>query len=460
VKAWGIVLAACLAFAGVARAAGEPEGVLQVLGVEGNLRLLRFETEPWPIEAGVALPDNSCVELDASALLRLRYFTYLDFTLAGPARMTVYVVPSPLGGEDDDRVILKLDAGALFVDGRFRFGRPADVVLSLPDRSLPLPEGRFFVSVAQGRTSFYAPLSSSSLCAVPALLSGTALVAVTAPAQAKAPVPAPAPLPEALLKELDRPVKLFVVARDYDQDLGTWPHPAVLGPLLAERMAGLQGVSVVDGSGDTYFAYRANAALKSGQDFFLKELARAQGARWVMVGNCVVDTPPQESAPGRRFVRGQAEVRLLEADGESDALELVSEAAVTRVARAGRPEEQASREAFEAASDEVARYVGWQVSNLLKGLPHAQLLIKLSAEGVDMDAYEALRARLSTLDSVQRFYRRSFSKGTAVFDLQLRKDAAEFDAQWAAAPPTQGWTFTPEAADAPDSRRVRAEKGP
>jgi hypothetical protein len=48
-----------------------------VLGVEGTLRLFRFETEPWPLEPGQPLPDNSRVELDAGAKLRLRFAHYL-----------------------------------------------------------------------------------------------------------------------------------------------------------------------------------------------------------------------------------------------------------------------------------------------------------------------------------------------------------------------------------------------
>ena len=448
------LLAGALALASVAWA-GEPEGALQVLGAEGVLRLYLFETEAWPLEAGSPLPDNSLVELDAGAKLRLRYSNFLDFVVSGPARLTVYLVPSPTAGEfDDDRVILKLDEGFLLVDGRFQFGRPADVVLSLPDRSVPLPpDRRFFARAGQGRSAFYVPLTWSAGTFAPAALSQGAFTLLSQAAAKDAAVPAD------LAAELNRPVRLFVVARDFDQDLGLWPRPAVLGPLLAERMASIPGIQVVDGSGDTYFAYRANAALKGGQDFFLKELARAQGARWVLVGNCVTDTPPQENAPNRRSIRGQAEVRLLEADGESGGLELVSEAAVTRVARAGRPEEQAGRQAFEAASDEVARYMGWHIENLLQGRAHAQVVLRLEADGVDNAALDALRGRLGSLDSVQRYFRRSFSKRTAFFDLVLRKEPADFDRQWAAAR-DGSWRFVRVPGGEPDLRRYRAERAP
>jgi hypothetical protein len=158
-------------------------------------------------------------------------------------------------------------------------------------------------------------------------------------------------------------------------------------------------------------------------------------------------------------VRGQAEVRLLEADGESDGLELVSEAAVTRVARAGRPVEQASRQAFEAASDEVARYMGWHVANLLQGRAHAEVLIRLEADNVDVDALDALRAKLASMDSVQRVFRRSFSRKTAFFDLILRKDLADFDRQWTPAR-SDGWRFVRVPDAAADLRRVRAERAP
>jgi hypothetical protein len=446
------LLAGLCVLAGFARGA-EPEGTLQVLGAEGTLRLFRFETEAWPLEAGSPLPDNSRVELDAGAKLRLRYANYLDFDLAGPARLTVYVVPSPSGGEfDDDRVILKLDEGVLLVDGRFQFGRPADVILSLPDRSLPLPSGaRFFARAAQGSSGFYVPASASAQAAA-ADLSGGAMVERSPERLAAA-----GEIPATLFGELGRPVRLFVVARDFDQDLGIWPRPPILGPLLTERMAAVPGMEVVDGSGNTYFAYRANAALKSGQDFFLKEMALAQGARWVLVGNCVTDTPPQESAPGLRSVRGQAEVRLLEADGEAEGLELVSESAVTRVARAGRPMEQASRQAFEAAADEVSNYLVWQVQNLLKGRAHADVLLRFQADAVDQQALDALRARFAAMDSVQKVFRRSFSRKTAVFDLMLRRDVADFDAQWASLK-GGAWRFVSVAPQDADGRRVRAEK--
>jgi hypothetical protein len=261
-----------------------------------------------------------------------------------------------------------------------------------------------------------------------------------------------------LFDELSRPVPLFVLARDFNQDLGLWPRPAILGPLLAERMAAIPGIVVVEGSGDTAFSYKANGALKKGDDPFLKGLALDQGARWVMVGNCVSDTPPQESAPNLRRVRGQAEVRLLEADGEDGGLELVSEEAVTRVARAGRPIEQASWEASEAASDEVARYMQGHVEDLLAGRAHAAVLIQLEADNVDQAAMEALRARLESLDSVQHLFRRSFSRRTAIFDLILRKDVADFDAQWAAVPEPDGaWRWKSLSTTEPGLRRIRAE---
>jgi hypothetical protein len=441
-------LALCLA-ATLAAAADRGKSRLQVIGEQGSLRLYRFETEAWPMDAGARLPEASRIEMDAGALLRLRYLNYLDFVVAGPARFAVYGGPSPEAGSE--RVVLKLDRGCLLVDGRFQFGRPADLVLSLPDRSLLLPQGRrFFVRVEKGHSDFYVPLTGSPEIAA-ADLNGDSLGAL-APLKA---APADA-VPKALVDALGSPVTVFVVARDYNQDLGLWPHPPVLGPLLAERMAAIPGIEVVEGSGDTLFAYRANHALKSGEDDFLKQLALGQGARWLLAGNCVTDTPPQESAPSLRRVRAQAEVRLLEADGGDGGLELVSEAAVTRVARAGRPIEQASREASEAASDEVARYVEGHVEDLLQGRAHAEVLIQLEADNVNQEALEALRVRLESLDSVQRVFRRRFSNRTAVFDLVLRKDVADFDAQWAAAADGGKWRWKTLPPSDGGHRRVRA----
>jgi hypothetical protein len=421
--------------AGGLRAGREPEGSLEVTGAEGGLKLFRFETEPWPLETGRSLPDNSRVELDAGAQLRLRYGQFLDFSLEGPARLTVYVVPAPPGGElDQDRVVLKLDEGTLLVDGRFQFGRPADVVLGLPDQSLPLPvDQRFFAQAASGRSAFFVPLTFSPQAAWPAILNRSSgkLVPQPQPQRYRSPIPV------RLYDALTQPVRLFVVGRDYVQDTGVWPRPAVLGPLLAERLAKIPGLQVVEGSGDTFYAYRANNALKTGQDFFIKELARARGAQWVLAGNCVAETMRAGADPegrGRR-VQGLAELRLLETQGEDGGLELVNESANTLVARAGRPLEQAAREAMEAASAEAANNLVYHLQNLLAGKAHAEKLISLQFEGADKDSWSQLRAALGGMDSVQRVFRRSFAAGLLKVDVMLRKQEEDFRSQWEA----QAW---------------------
>jgi hypothetical protein len=439
-KRWalGVALLVVFATAGRLRADWEPEGTLQVLGTEGGLRLFRFETEPWPLEAGRPLPDNSRVELDAGAKLRLRFSHYLDLCLAGPARLTVYVVPAPGDSDpDQDRVVLKLDEGTLLVDARFQFGRPADIVLSLPDTSLPLPaDQRFFAQASAGHATFYVPvtLTPPALGAWPARFDkAQGRIIVQAPSDPKG---YRAPVPEALYEELQRPVRVFVLGRDFNQDLGLWPRPAVLGPLLAERLAKIPGLQVVDGSGDTFFAYRANNALKSGQDFFLKEMGRARDAQWVVAGNCVAETALASSDPegrGRR-VRGLTELRLLETEGNDDGLELVSENANTLVARAGRPLELAVREAMEASSSEAAGYLEYHIENLLAGRSHADKLLKLQFEGAGKDAWASIRAAMGRMDSVERVFRRSFSGGVLKVDVMLRKEESDFLDQWKSAP--------------------------
>jgi hypothetical protein len=226
------------------------------------------------------------------------------------------------------------------------------------------------------------------------------------------------------------------LGRDFNQDLGLWPRPAVLGPLLAERLGSVPGLQIVEGSGDTYFAYQANNALKTGQDFFLKEMGRARGAQWVLAGNCVAETARAASDPegkGRR-VQGLAELRLIETEGDDGGLELVSESATTLVARAGRPLELAAREAMEAASAEAAGYMVYHLQNLLAGRSHAEKLVKLQFEGAGKDAWAQIRGALGRMDSVQRLFRRSFAGGVLKVDVILRKDEAEFKEQWARAP--------------------------
>jgi hypothetical protein len=261
-------------------------------------------------------------------------------------------------------------------------------------------------------------------------------------------------LAPALFRCLDDPVRLFIIARDYDQDLGQWPRPAILGPLLTERLGRIPGLQVVDGSGSTAYAYGANNALKSGDDVWLKELGRRLGARWVLAGNDVSLTPPQEGAPSLRGVVGQAEVRLLEVEAGSGGQELVSEAANTRVARAGRAIELASRQAQEAAADQVAGYLDWSLRRLLEGQAHAATVLKLVLEDAGPEAVQALRSRLSSLEAVSRFFRRGYAQKTISFDLLLREDEAALDAQWSAVP-AGGWRFK-LLESAPGLRRYKA----
>jgi hypothetical protein len=441
---------AVLAFGALAHAAA-PVDSLQVLGVDGRLKRWVYETEPWPLEPGNRLGDGDRVELSAGALLRLRYAHYLDLAVAGPARLSVYAVHLPQGERQSVRLVLRLDQGQLLIDGRFQFDRPADLVLGLPESSFPLPlDARCLVDVQGGHSRCYLPLTPAAAgLAVPAALSGSAWVAE--PGAQPAAVPGLAP---ALFKALDAPVRLFVIARDFDQDLGQWPRPPVLGPLLTERLGRIPGLQMVDGSGSTAYAYEANNALKTGDDLWLKELGRRLGARWVLAGNDVSLTPPSESAPSRRAVLGQAEVRLLEVEAGSEGQELVSEAANTRVARAGRALELASRQAQEAVADQVAGYLDWSLRRLLQGQAHAPSVLKLVLENATPDAVQALRWRLSSLDAVSRYFRRAYAQKVISFDLLLRKDEAGLDAQWAAAPGV-GWRFK-LLESAPGLRRYKA----
>jgi hypothetical protein len=445
------LLLAVLALGSLAAAA--PVEELRVVSSQGSLRSWRFETEPWPLEPGDRLNDGSRVDLDANARLRLCLGDKLDLTLAGPARLALYQLDIHQGDVVSRRLVLRLEQGALLVDGRFQFDRPLDLVLALPERSLaPPPNARFFAVASGGASRLYLPADGDRVMA--ADLSKGALVAL------------PGAVPEAvagldrdLFAELTRTVKLLVIARDYDQDLGQWPHPAVLGPLLTERLAKLPGLQLVDGSGATRLAYAANGALKSGDDNYLRQLGRAQGARWVLAGNDVSLTPPQEEEPSSRVVVGQAEARLLESAAGNDSQELVNEAAVTRVARAGRALELVSRQAQEAAADRLAYYMEPHLLDLLAGRSHPQVLEKLVLENATQDSVRALRARLERLDTVARYFRRAFAQRTASFDLILRQDEAELDRQWAALPAEGAWRFKVLPSES-GVRRYRAQFAP
>ena len=448
----GLLLAA-LVLAASAQAAAPAGEALRVLSSEGALRCWRFETEPWPLEAGDRLNDGSRVELGPGAKLRLNDADKLELCLVGPARLSFYQLDLPQGDHVTRRQVLRLEQGALLVDGRFQFDRPVELVLALPERSLAPPlNARFYAVARNGASQLYLPAPDGR--AVAADLSNSAVVAL--PGSAARSVDGIGP---ALSAELTRTVKLLVIARDFDQDLGQWPHPAVLGPLLAERLGRLPGLQLVDGSGSTRLAYAAKGALKKGDDSYLRELGRRQGARWVLAGNDVSLTPPQEGEPSRRVVLGQAEVRLLESAGGAESQELVSEAAVTRVARAGRALELASRQAQEAAADRVTGYMEPHLLDLLAGRSHPQVLEKLVLENATADSVRALRARLERLDTVARFFRRAFAQKTASFDLILRQDEAELDRQWSGLSQTGDWRFKALPSES-GVRRFRAQSAP
>ncbi|HXC63507.1 MAG TPA: hypothetical protein VNZ67_04070, partial [bacterium] len=108
------LLALLLAGASLAAAAAPVDG-LRVLSSEGRLRSWRFETEPWPLEAGDRLNDGSRVELDPGAVLRLCFGDKLDLCLAGPARLALYQLDIHQGDVVSRRQVLRLEEGALLV---------------------------------------------------------------------------------------------------------------------------------------------------------------------------------------------------------------------------------------------------------------------------------------------------------------------------------------------------------
>jgi hypothetical protein len=158
-----------------------------------------------------------------------------------------------------------------------------------------------------------------------------------------------------------------------------------------------------------------------------------------------------------RLVQGQAELRVLETDGDDGGLELVSEAGTTRVAREGRALELVGLQAMEAASQEAAGHLEWQLGNLLAGRPHGQTLVKAVVENADEKVLADFRARLAGMDAVQKVFRRAYAHKTAHFDLLLRKSLADLDAQWAAWP--QGKVRYSLVNAGENERRWKAEDG-
>ncbi|MES2201529.1 MAG: hypothetical protein V4498_04695, partial [candidate division FCPU426 bacterium] len=166
-------------------------------------------------------------------------------------------------------------------------------------------------------------------------------------------------------------------------------------------------------------------------DAYIQDFSRKLGARWVMVGNLVVNQV-KDAGAGPPRVSALAEVKLLEAREFGD--ELVTESAFSVTEKEGRSYEETSRQALEAAASRVGRYLRADLTLLMAGKMSPPRPSKAVFKGVTPGGQKLLRRNLAQMDSVQRFAVAAFSNGVLTLDLVLRQGEEQFLKELLAAP--------------------------
>ena len=385
------LLLACLLFA-CRPASAEAFKPFHVLSISGTATLTRFDEEDWPLEAGQDLPGDFTLSLEAGAQMQLRVSSRVDMAIQGPARLRSFVLDQLEGQDLGHDLVLRVEQGDYYFDSRFLLGKPSRIRLDLPDATFDLQSStRTAMSVDSSRPTRMGELNAE-LCDFAA-----------------------------------QPVPVLVLARDYDQELKAWARPAILGPALMGALKELPGLRLVDGSGTTTLAAYANNAIRSGKDFFVQDMARERGARFVVVGNLVSEEIRDDNLRRTALMSGLAEIRILESDEGGEMV--VNDVATTLTARAGRSLEIVGPKIMRATAAKAAAYIRDDMERLLRGEAHAPLLAKVSFNGVSEAWVSELRQGLGGLPSVQRFFKRGFSDGIFRADVMLRGSEADFLAQ-------------------------------
>ncbi len=419
-----LFLAACLLLASH-RAWADAFKPYHVVSLSGTASLHRFEDEAWPLEAGQDLPGDITLVLDQGALIHLRIWQRLDLALAGPATLRAFALEREEAGGSGAELVFRLEQGELWVDPRMLLGRPSRLTLDLPDKAFEVQGPQPFLAAVEpaGATSWAFPSEGGGLRPMRRVQEGW---------EPEAGAPEGFPWSGALLELALRPLPVLVLARDYDAERGRWGRPARLGPALAQALGGLPGLELVEGSGDTTLAAYANNAIRSGQDFFLRQLARERGARLLVSGNNVVEQVREEGYARNPHMSAVAELQVLESQAGGEVL--VADSATTLVARAGRSLEDAGSQALAGSAQRAALYLRGHMEALLRGEPHQPRLLKLVFNNVSEARQRELRRALSALDSVQRFFKRGFASGVLRLDVILRGGEEKFLGQLEAWP--------------------------
>jgi hypothetical protein len=391
-----------------------------VLSVSGTAALTRFEDEPWPLEEGQDLPADFRLSLEKGASMRLRFFKRLDLAVAGPAVLRCFALEQPEGQLSLWNLVLRPESGSYWVDPRFLLGRPSQIRLEFPDTNFDLSGPQAFLTqVSPGLPTAFSLVSQDSI--QEAARAEGAFVTITAKSgQASQ-------WPQELLELAAAPLKVLLLGRDYDAELNAWPKPAILGPAMLAALQDLEGIALVDGSGDTRLARHANGAIKKGEDFFLAKLGMERGARFVVAGNLVSEELQDESPKFRHnpLMQAVAELRVIEAmpGGES----VAQESATAVIPRKLRSLEIVGPEVMRDAAAKIGPRLKDVMADLIQGHPHSRILLKVVFNGVRKEWYSELRRGLGNQESLSQFFKRSHSHGIFKADLLLRKSPEEFE---------------------------------
>ena len=396
---------------------------LRIERLSGKAALSRPSGQAWPLEEGQRVLEGDRLQLQEGSSAWFRYLKRVRLRVDGPAVLTIEKLEEP--AEDGSRVPslqAAVEGGWVGLDTRYQFERSMHLGLRSHGRLFkPGPGQRWLVGNDEKGRPVYASMPQGRLVA--AEISGETLVE-----RKKQKEKYLKPVPRDLRRWLDRSQPILVLARDFDRDSGRWPNPSVLGPVLVRELGSSfpRQLTMVDGSGNTYFSRMANHAIKTADDTWLRTLGLKMGARWILVGNLVVRDPDLD--PGAATThqpqeyRARAEARLIESHPGGDIL--VSDVANTTVARVGRPRAQSQRLALEGAASVLAQRLKYHFKGLFEGRTRSESLASFSFNNVHADVLPRLKKSLADLEEVQRLFSRRFSNGVYKVDLVPRYTAA------------------------------------
>jgi hypothetical protein len=370
-----------------------------------------------PLARGKALAKGDQIVLAAHASARFRLAELCDMGLEGPARLQIISLRRVLeDGKRQWQARLRLEEGCLWIDTRYAFQTPVDIVLELPQGTLKVPNRVRYLVRAQpiGEALALMDAQGRSLTARRAMNgAGLEPASLTRPAEL---------LCDAAVLEAQKAPMVLVLAEDYDKARKARPRKPVLAPALMQALSASAGVSFADQSGSTRLARKAAAALK-GNDSLARRVGRELSARWVLVGNSLAsEVKPPAKAKGRKkltVVKAVAEARVLDVISGAT---VAFDAANTRFAVAkGQSLAEARGKALDAVSLKLAEYMAFHMGTLAQGETHATALQPMSVKNV-RNAEQATRLRdaLGSLESVKRVIFRKWAEKRLRLDLMLR----------------------------------------